>query len=73
MIKYFEPYYDNSINKIDLQSSSAAICAILLGLFFLKNNEERGAIELELIFWVLVLFNLIFIWNWGRMMANIYF
>lgn len=73
LIKNFQPYQEKLLNKIDLQSSTAAISAILLGLLFLRGNSSRSLIEMEVVFWALLLVNLIFIISWIRALALFYF
>lgn len=72
MTKSFEPYQEKYINQIDLQSSTASIFAIILGLMFLRGNSARSTTEMELVFWVLLFFNSLFVIRWAAALSKIY-
>lgn len=72
LIKYIKPYQARYINQIDLQSSTAAISAILLGMLFRRGNSSRSLFELELVFWALLFVNLCFVLRWVRAISLIY-
>jgi hypothetical protein len=63
------------ITQIDLQSSNAAISAVVMGFFFLDSNSygDKDHIRMEIIFWVLLVINLVFLFRWIRMFTLIYF
>lgn len=71
-IKQVQPYQEPFLNNMDLSSSRASLAGVLLGLFFVGSNQAHNTLEIELIFWVLVMLNSVFIIEWLFHMAKIY-
>lgn len=54
-------------------SSSAAISAVMLGLLFIdQTSNNRDTLEMEFVFWVLLIMNVAFLLRWIVTIAKIY-
>lgn len=64
LIRKFEPYEEESINDLDILSSTAAISTIMLGLLFLDDSKAKESVEFEIVFYCLLFVNLNFAVQW---------